>query len=157
MTIELKTMTVADLHAQLQALLDDGKGDLPVCATDCRARYPFQAYTVLNQSGYTDALLICVRPDAHFAQRDPLPLNWGTSRVQEWNSEADAIKERCGAFADRHHDRVPSSYTMKVALEKIWNSGHPDAPEHMPELRGITEAAFGDRLVSIAGEALGRS
>lgn len=92
MTIELKTMTVADLHAQLQALIDDGKGDLPVCATDCRARYPFQAYTVLNSSGYPDALLIYVRPDAHFAQRDPLPLNWGPGRVAKWNDEADAIK-----------------------------------------------------------------
>lgn len=156
MTIELKTMTVAELHAQLQALLDDGKGDLPVCATDCRARYPFQAYTVLDQSGYADALLIYVRPDAHFAQPDPLPLNWGPSRVQEWNSHADAIKERCGAFADRHHDCVPSSYAMKVGLEKIWNSGHPDAPEYMPELRGMTEGAFGNRLMAIAGEALGR-
>lgn len=99
MTIELNTYTVAELHAQLQALIDQGKGDVPVCATDCRARYPFQAYTVLNQSGYTDALLIYVRPDAHFAQRAPLPLNWSESRVAEWNTEADTIKQRCGAFA----------------------------------------------------------
>lgn len=99
MTIQLPTITVRELHAQLQSLIDQGKGDVPVCATDCRARYPFQAYTVLNQSGYTDALLIYVRPDAHFAQRNPLPLNWGASRVDEWNAEADTIKGRCGAFA----------------------------------------------------------
>jgi hypothetical protein len=99
MATELNTYTVAELHAQLQALIDQGKGDLPVCATDCRARYPFQAYTVLNPSGYTDALLIYVRPDAHFAQRHPLPRNWSENRVAEWNAEADTIKQRCGAFA----------------------------------------------------------
>lgn len=99
MTIELKTYTFADLHAQLQALIDRGLGNVPVCATDCRARYPFEAYTVLDQSGYTDALLIYVRPDAHFAERDPLPINWGSDRVATWNQEADSIKARCGAFA----------------------------------------------------------
>ncbi len=99
MTIELNTYTVAELHSQLQALIDQGKGDVPVCATDCRARYPFQAYTVLNQSGHTDALLIYVRHDAHFAQRDPLPHNWSESRVAEWNAEADTTKQGCGAFA----------------------------------------------------------
>lgn len=101
MTIELKTYTVAELHAQLQALIDEGKGDVPVCATDCRGRYPFQAYTVLNQSGYTDAFLIYVRPDAHFAQRTPLPLHWGPNRIDEWNAEAGAIKQRYGAFGER--------------------------------------------------------
>ena len=99
MTIELQTYTVAELHAQLQTLVDRGLGNIPVCATDCRARYPFQAYTVLCPSGYTDTLLIYVRPDAHFAQRSPLPINWGSARVADWNAEADAIKARCGAFA----------------------------------------------------------
>lgn len=99
MNIKLPTVTVRELHAQLQALIDQGKGDIPVCATDCRARYPFQAYTVLNQSGYTDALLIYVRPDAHFAERAPLPMNWHPNRVSRWNDEADEIKSRCGAFA----------------------------------------------------------
>ena len=93
MTIELKTMTVADLHAQLQALMDAGHGDVPVCATDAAARFPFQMYPVRNTSGYVDALLIRVRPDAHFAQRDPLPPNWSQSRVLRWNDEADAIKK----------------------------------------------------------------
>ncbi len=99
MTIELKTYTVAELHAQLQTMIDRGLGSIPVCATDCRARYPFEAYTVLDHSGNTDALLIYVRPDAHFAQRNPLPINWAPNRVAEWNHEADSIKTRCGAFA----------------------------------------------------------
>lgn len=94
MTIQLHTYTVAELHAQLQALIDKGEGSLPVCATDCRGRYPFQAYTVLNQSGYTDALLIYVRPDAHFEQRDPLPINWGPNQVHGWNEEADTIDRK---------------------------------------------------------------
>lgn len=155
MAIELKTYTVAEVHAQLQALIDAGHGDVPVCATDCRGRYPFQAYTVLSPSGYTDAFLISVRPDAHFAPRYPLPLNWGPNRVAEWNAQADRVKLGCGAFADRHHEGAPSRHGMKAALEQIWNSGHPAAPEHMPELRGITEADFGERLVAVAGEALG--
>ena len=34
--------------------------------------------------------VICVRPDAHFATRSPLPLNWGPNLVTEWNAEAEA-------------------------------------------------------------------
>lgn len=99
MAAELTAYTVAELHAQLQTLMDRGLGDVPVVATDCRARYPFQAYTVLNQSGYTDALLIRVRPDAHFAPKSPLPLNWSARRTADWNAEADRVKSACGAFA----------------------------------------------------------
>lgn len=98
MTIQLHTYTVAELHAQLQSMIDRGLGNVPVCATDCRARYPFQAYTVRNLSGYTDALLIYVRPDAHFAPKSPLPINWGAGRINEWNEEADRVKAACGAF-----------------------------------------------------------
>ena len=65
MAIELPTITIAELHKQLQAYIDQGLGGVPVVATDCRGYYPFQAYTVLNQSGYTDALLLYVRPDAY--------------------------------------------------------------------------------------------
>lgn len=46
MAIELSTFTIAELHRQLQAYIDQGLGDTPMVATDCRARYPFQAYTV---------------------------------------------------------------------------------------------------------------
>lgn len=99
MSIELKVMTVGDLHAQLSELIKHGLQDLPVCATDCRARYPFQAFTVLNPSGYVDALLISVRTDAHFAQPDPLPMNWSPHRVYGWSAVADEVKQRCGAFA----------------------------------------------------------
>jgi len=156
MTIQLRTYTVAEFHAYLQILIDRGESALPVCATDCRGRYPFQAYTVLNPSGYTDALLIYVRPDAHFQDRDPLPINWGPGRVREWNDEADAVKERCGAFSDKHHAHAPSYSTMKVALEKIWNSGHPGAGEHIPEFPSLSEDKCASRLVEIAGDALGR-
>lgn len=148
MTIELKTYTVEDLNALTADLLKQGHQSLPVCATDCRARYPFEAYTVLNQSGYTDALLLYVRPDAHFADRDPLPLSWGVDRVKGWNREADTIKGRCGAFGDRHLDRGPSFAGMKAALEEIWNSTQPG--------EGHSDSDASDRLVKIAGQALGR-
>ncbi|AWF56096.1 hypothetical protein CSC12_6004 (plasmid) [Klebsiella michiganensis] len=38
MTTQIEVMTVAELHAQLQQLVDDWLGDIPVCATDLRAR-----------------------------------------------------------------------------------------------------------------------
>lgn len=123
MTIELKTHTVSDLYEQLKVLMERGEGNVLVCATDCRGRYPFTAYTVLNQSGYTDALLIYVRPDAHFAQLDPLPMNVGASRVNEMNAEADRVKTTCGAFAGKHHPQAPSAQNMKAALEDILDNG----------------------------------
>ena len=92
MTIEIETMTVARLHAQLQALMDDGKGYLPVCATDCVVRFPFQAYTVLTPSGYTDSLLLYVRPDARFKRPDPVPMHWTDSRANEWNGQLDEVQ-----------------------------------------------------------------
>lgn len=98
MAIELPTITIAELHKQLQAYIDQGLGDVPVVATDGSGRYPFQAYTVLNASGYTDAFLLYGRPDAHFAQRDPLPPNSVPSRVAKWNAGADRVKSACGAF-----------------------------------------------------------
>ncbi|EGC7113047.1 hypothetical protein H9T43_002222 [Salmonella enterica] len=100
MITEIEVMTVAELHAQLQKLIEDGLGDVPVCATDLRARYPLQAYSVLSESGYTDAFLINVRPDAHFKRSEPLPPNWGENRLVEWNSNADAIRQSCGPFAN---------------------------------------------------------
>lgn len=102
--IKIDAMTVQQLHAQLQSLMDRGLGNLPVVATDCRARYPFQAYTVSNQSGYTDALLIYVRPDAHFVSRGEAPASaladreWLEYRAHTWNAEADETKAACGAF-----------------------------------------------------------
>jgi hypothetical protein len=156
MTIELRTQTVGELHALTQSLLDQGLRDLPVCATDCRARYPFEAYTVLNQSGSTDALLIYVRPDAHFASRDPLPVNWGPDRVAGWNREADTIKLGCGAFGDRQHEDAPSYHDMKAALEKILASTNPGADESNPELRGLGDSDRAKVIAEIAGAALRR-
>lgn len=99
MPIELRTITVAELHRQLGELIAQGYSDLPICATDCRARYPFQACTVLDASGNLDALLLYVRPDARFAQREPLPIGWGPERVAGWNQEADQVVATSGAFA----------------------------------------------------------
>lgn len=155
MTIELHTITVAEQYALLKDLMQRGLGDIPVCATDCRGRYPFQAYTVLNQSGYTDALLIYVRPDAHFAQPEPLPINWAQNRVAGWNREADTIKQRCGAFGDRHHANAPPYHDMKAALEKISASGRHDAPAHLPKMLGVGETEHAELMVKIADTALG--
>lgn len=100
MTIEIEVMTVAELHAQLQELINEGLGDVPICVTDLRARYPFQAYSVLSESGKTDDFLINVRADAHFKHSEPPPPNWEKIWVGEWNSNADAIRQSCGPFAD---------------------------------------------------------
>lgn len=141
MTIELKTHTVSDLYEQFKVLVERGEGGIPVCATDCRGRYPFTAYTVLNQSGYTDALLIYVRPDAHFAQLDPLPMNVGANRINEMNAEADRVKTTCGAFAGKHHPQAPSAQNMKAALEDILENG---------------ESLTLEQIMAIAKEALCR-
>lgn len=157
MTIELNTITVDELHGQLAALVGQGLGYMPVCATDGRARYPFQAYTVYSPSGYCDALMLNVRPDAHFAQRVPLPPTWGPSRVQHWNEIADEVKRRCGAFADRHLPDVATAYEFRKALERIHDSTHPEAEHHMPELRGLTEFAYAQWVARTAGTVLGRA
>lgn len=156
MTIELKTITVGELHAQLVDLVQRGLQDLPVCATDCRARYPFQAYTVQNPSGYTDALLIYVRPDAHFAQREPLPPNWSPDRVAQWNLIADETKRRCGAFGDRHLPDVAAPHELRKSLERIHDSTQAQAADHMPELRGLTEFNYAQWVAVTAGAVLGR-
>lgn len=101
MTIQIKPMTIKELHAQLQALVDAGHGGNPVVTTDCRADYPFQAYAVHNQGGYLDKLLIYARPDARFADRpyDMASFNASPEQIKGWNAGADLIAERCGAFA----------------------------------------------------------
>lgn len=99
MAIELPVITVDQLYEQLKDLRERGLGSLPVVATDVSAYYPFSAYTVLNESGYTRALLINVRPDAAFAQTLKPSAHVTPERINHWNSEAQAIRERCGAFA----------------------------------------------------------
>lgn len=96
--VALPVLTVGELHQQLQALVDQGLSQIPVCATDLRARYPFTAYTVLTQAGYTDALLLNVRPDAMFQERQPLPLNWAADRIQQWNAESARVLKGGGVF-----------------------------------------------------------
>lgn len=99
--IQLRPVTIAELHAQLQALVDAGHGAKPVVTTDCRADYPFQAYTVCNQTGYVDKLLIYARPDARFQHRNYSFNEFQATpeQVVGWNEGADLIAERCGAFA----------------------------------------------------------
>lgn len=154
MPIELPSVTVAELHAQLQYLVNRGLGDVPVVATDCRGRYPFQAYTVLDGSGYTDALLLYVRPDAHFAQRAPLPMNWGSNRIDEWNAQADDVKSTCGAFhgiAGSKPDEVWGALSHLADVAEARERGDEDC---VPErLRNLTTADVSD-AVNRARQAL---
>jgi hypothetical protein len=101
MSIKIAPMTIKELHSMLQGLVDAGQGAKPVVITDCRADYPFQAYTVDNQSGYMDKLMIYARPDARFAERpyDLRTFNASADQVNGWNEGADLIASRCGAFA----------------------------------------------------------
>ena len=48
MAIELPTITIAELHKQLQAYIDQGLGDVPVVATDC-ARRLARGYSPRNE------------------------------------------------------------------------------------------------------------
>jgi len=83
-------------------------------------------------------------PASMLARRAMLAASTGRNGVQ-----AEAI-----ANADAHASNVglPTYSALLRAAEEIWNSGHPDAP--LP--RGITEGEFGNRLVQIAGKALGQ-
>ena len=147
MAIELPTITIAELHKQLQAYIDQGLGETPVVATDCRGRYPFQAYTVLNQSGYTDALLLYVRPDAHFSQRDPLPLNWGPSRVAEWNEEADRVKGTCGAFYGMTGSKPAEIRQALLHLADVTEARERAGEDCVPEcLRNLSSAEVADTV-----------
>lgn len=155
MNIKLPTITIAELHKQLQAYLDQGLGDTPVAATDCRARYPFQAYTVLSPSGYTDALLLYVRPDAHFAQRDPLPLNWGPSRVAEWNAEADLVKGTCGAFHGIAGTKPAEVQEALSHLADVAEARARQGEDCVPErLRNLTDADVADAIQRARSDVL---
>ena len=148
MAIELPTITIAELHKQLQAYIDQGLGDVPVVATDCRGHYPFQAYTVLNQSGYTDAFLLYVRPDAHFAQRDPLPLNWGPSRVAEWNAEADRVKSVCGAFYGMTGPKPAEIRQALSHLADVTEARERAGDDSVPEcLRNLSSTEVADAVL----------
>jgi hypothetical protein len=155
MTIELKTYTVGEMVAQLGHLVEQGLPDLPVCATDGRARYPFQAYTVLSPAGYRDAVLLYVRPDAHFAQPQPLPVHWAHDRVAGWNEIADEVKRRCGAFGDRHLPDMATPVQLRQALQLIYDSVQPGAATRLTQLRGLTAPAHLQWIARTAGAVLG--
>lgn len=96
--IKLDAITVEELHKQLGELIAQGHGKVAVVGSDCRARYPLQVYPVRNSTGYVDAVLVYVRPDAHFTPATPL-LDPMDDLHEQWNARADEIKSRCGAFA----------------------------------------------------------
>lgn len=155
MTPKLPTLTVGDLHALTTSLMATGHRTLPVCATDGRARYPYELYTNEPMPGQIDALLINVHPEAHFAAPYPVPADWPADRVETWNAQADRIKVKFCAFANQHHADVPSSFRMKQALEQIWKCGQPDAAEEHPELATLSPSDLSKHLVQLAGEVLG--
>ena len=141
MAIELPTITIAELHTQLQTYIGQGLGSTPVVATDCRGWYPFTSYTVLTPSGYTDALLLNVRPDAHFSQRDPLPPNWSASRVAEWNAEADRVNATCGAFHGVAGSKPEQVWNALEHLTNVVEAFERQGEDCVPEsLRNVTSA-----------------
>jgi hypothetical protein len=95
--VQTRVLTVAEFAAQLQAMIEQGQGDLPVFASDVRARYPFSMTVPLTASLYPDCLLIQPQPHLHAAPRQLR--NKGDSYIETVNSEADCIRESCGAFA----------------------------------------------------------
>lgn len=94
--VRTPVVTVAELAAQLQAMIDANQGDLPVFSCDGRARFPFTTVVPYTQSGYPEALLI--RPQAHLHVEESDTKRWDASYYQRVNAEADAVREACGAF-----------------------------------------------------------
>jgi hypothetical protein len=90
-------ITVAELAAQLQSMIADGHGNLPVFASDGRGRYPFQTFVPLNRAGYHDCLLIQPQPHLHVEEK-PVGLK-PEGYFREVNEEADGVRKACGAFA----------------------------------------------------------
>ncbi len=116
---QLPTITVFELHAMTLELISKGHGTLPVCTTDGRARFPFQAYPAAGQLGDPDALLICPRPDAHF-----LPVVWPAPdahacKTSEWNAIADEMKAHVAPF--QAPAALPDDLTTEqlLALERF--------------------------------------
>lgn len=94
--VRKRVVTVAELAAQLQAMINAGQGDLPVFSCDGRARFPFETVVPYTQSGYAEALLI--KPQAHLHVEEADTKRWDASYYQRVNAEADAVREMCGAF-----------------------------------------------------------
>ena len=92
-----RILTVAELAAQLQHLVDCGQGELPVFASDTRARYPFATLVPYTISGYADCFLIQPQPHLHAELKDIG--RWPASYFEHANLEADQVRAACGAFA----------------------------------------------------------
>ena len=95
--VQQRILTVAEMAAQLQSMIERGQGDLPVFANDGRARYPLGTVVPYTPSGYPECLLIQPQPHLHAEVKDTK--RWAASYYQQANDEADRIRATCGAFA----------------------------------------------------------
>ena len=95
--VQTRILTVAELAAQLQSMIERGQGELPVFSSDGRACYPFGTMVPYTKSGYPDCMLIKPHPHLH-AATDPKARH-SESYFAEVNAEADRIRASCGAFA----------------------------------------------------------
>lgn len=95
--IMMRTYTVKELHDLLGKMIERGEGHVGICASDGRAYYPFEVCSPADAAGYTEALLITVRPDARFKPHETLKFN--QPNIVDWNRKADEIAARCGPFA----------------------------------------------------------
>ena len=94
--VQAKVLTITELAAQLQTMIEKGQGDLPVFASDGRASYPFSTVVTCSASQYADCLLLQPQPHLHAEPRDLR--GKGDDYVNNVNAEADRIREVCGAF-----------------------------------------------------------
>lgn len=92
-----RVITVRELSSQLQELINRGHGDLPVFASDTRARYPLATLMPYTISGYAECLLIQPQPHLHVEVKGTG--RWPASYYQIVNEEADQVRAACGAFA----------------------------------------------------------
>lgn len=95
--IQQRILTVSEFAAQLQSMIEQGQGDLPVFASDVRARYPMATVVPYTTSGYPECLLIQPQPHLHAEVKGTK--RWPSTYFQHVNEEADQIRASCGAFA----------------------------------------------------------
>lgn len=91
-----RILTVVELAAQLQDMIDRGQGNLPVFASDGRACYPFSTVVPYTPSGYPECLLVKPAPHLHAG-----PASTGRADadyVACINADADRVRAACGAF-----------------------------------------------------------
>ncbi len=94
--VQHRILTVAELAAQLQDMIERGQGDLPVFSSDGRACYPFSTVVPYTPSGYPECLLI--KPQAHLHAEVTEKKRASTLYFEKINEDADRIRASCGAF-----------------------------------------------------------